>query len=382
MVNSILFLLFLTLPAGLIFLCQKANFLNKIGAVVLMYIVGILFNALGLIPNEFEPIQNGIVTSMIPLAMPLLLFSADVRAWFKLAKITLLSMFIGIASLLILISAGHALFQNQIVDIWKVSGMLVGVYTGGTPNMAALKTALDVDENIFILTHTFDTILSGIYLLFLISIGQRVFSIFLYPFRSSKRQGSSLKGEAEEDMELYKGLLKKENMLPLAAACILSILILAISFGVSSFFREEQEMLVLILCITSFGIFMSLIPRVNRIKYSFQLGMYLILVFCLTVASMTDFSAIFNISPALFSYVLLVIGGTLLLQIVFSKIAGIDADTAIITSTALIFSPPFVPVVANAIRNREVILSGFTIGILGYAIGNYLGISMALLLKL
>jgi uncharacterized membrane protein len=58
----------------------------------------------------------------------------------------------------------------------------------------------------------------------------------------------------------------------------------------------------------------------------------------------------------------------------------IDADTVIITSTAMIYSPPFVPVVAAALKNRDVIISGLTTGIIGYVIGNYLGIFTGFLL--
>jgi len=53
-----------------------------------------------------------------------------------------------------------------------------------------------------------------------------------------------------------------------------------------------------------------------------------------------------------------------------------------ITSTALICSPPFVPVVSGALNNREILVPGITIGIIGYAVGNYLGFLMAELLKM
>jgi uncharacterized membrane protein len=48
-----------------------------------------------------------------------------------------------------------------------------------------------------------------------------------------------------------------------------------------------------------------------------------------------------------------------------------------ITSVAFICSPPFVPVVAGALKNRHIIVSGITIGIIGYAVGNYLGYIVA-----
>jgi uncharacterized membrane protein len=51
-----------------------------------------------------------------------------------------------------------------------------------------------------------------------------------------------------------------------------------------------------------------------------------------------------------------------------------------ITSTALICSPPFVPVIAGALNNRKLIISGLTVGIVGYAVGNFLGVSIAYIL--
>ncbi|MCD6354820.1 MAG: DUF819 family protein [Prolixibacteraceae bacterium] len=61
-------------------------------------------------------------------------------------------------------------------------------------------------------------------------------------------------------------------------------------------------------------------------------------------------------------------------------LALMPTHTTIIAITALTFSPPFVPAVASALKNKEVIISGLTIGILGYAFGTYLGIILATIL--
>ncbi|HOI33260.1 MAG TPA: DUF819 family protein, partial [Bacteroidales bacterium] len=58
----------------------------------------------------------------------------------------------------------------------------------------------------------------------------------------------------------------------------------------------------------------------------------------------------------------------------------IDNETVMVTSTALICSPPFVPVIAAALNNRALVLPGLSIGIIGYAIGNYLGFLVATIL--
>ena len=64
-----------------------------------------------------------------------------------------------------------------------------------------------------------------------------------------------------------------------------------------------------------------------------------------------------------------------------SWIFRINTDDFIMTSTALSNSPPFVPVVAAALKNKEVMVPGMIIGVLGYAIGNYLGVAIAYLLR-
>jgi len=40
-------------------------------------------------------------------------------------------------------------------------------------------------------------------------------------------------------------------------------------------------------------------------------------------------------------------------------------------------SVPFIPVIAGAIKNKEIIVPGFAAAILGYVVGNYLGVSVA-----
>ena len=109
--------------------------------------------------------------------------------------------------------------------------------------------------------------------------------------------------------------------------------------------------------------------------------MYFILIFCVVVSSMADIRQLANISFSLFYYVGLAMFGSHILHAFIAKFFKIDADTVIISGSALICSPPFVPVVAGALKNREIILTGLTVGIVGYAVGNYLGVLIAYLLK-
>ena len=377
-----LIILFVITPVVVIYLEGKFSILKKIGAVLICYGVGLIVGNMGVLPDGTEKYQNMLTDITIPLSLPLILFSVDVRSWFKMARSAFLALITGLISVLLIIIIGYFIFRNDIENIWQVAGMLVGVYTGGTPNMAAMKTALNVSQELYIMTHTYDLTLGAIYLVFILSIGQKVFLWFLPPFKPVKTEKTAVaEMNMEEEFESYDGMLKKKTLFPLIGAFGISVAILGVSYGISLLLPKEYQTAVVILLITTFGIAFSFVPKIKAIKKTFQLGMYLILIFCLTVASMADISKLSNISFSLFYYVALAVYGSHIIHIALARIFKIDADTVIISTSALICSPPFVPVVAGALKNRQVILTGLVVGIAGYAVGNYLGVIVAYLLK-
>ncbi|MBN1185933.1 MAG: DUF819 family protein [Bacteroidales bacterium] len=369
---------YVILPIIIIHLCVRFKFLNRIGAVLIAYIIGLVIGNLNILPEGSQKIQDAFTTVTIPLGIPLLLFSTNIRRWSRLAGKTLISMLISLIGLSLMVIIGKMIFDNGDDKMWKVSGMLIGVYSGGTPNLAALKMMLDVDPNIFLITHTYDMTVSAVYLLFLMTIGQKVFLLILKPFQSIETMKDQLNiGGAEH----FEGLLRKENIKPLLKSFLFAIIIFTVGGSLSLLVSENSQMVVAILSITTLGIVFSFIPAVNKTPKSFELGMYLIIVFCLVVASMADIKQFATFNADIFFYIVMVIFGSLIFHVLISRLFNVDADTMMITSTALICSPPFVPAIAGAIKNREVIVSGLTVGIIGYAIGNYLGYFIAYLVK-
>jgi len=134
---------------------------------------------------------------------------------------------------------------------------------------------------------------------------------------------------------------------------------------------------VTIISITTLGVLASFVPAIRNLPNSFQLGMYLILVFCFTTGTMTDTSIVTNLNVDLFAYISIILIGSLILQAIICRLLDIDTDTFLITSSAAIMSVPFIPVIAGALKNREIILPGFAAAIIGYIVGNYLGVGVA-----
>jgi uncharacterized membrane protein len=380
LIKQILLIVFyLFSPLLVLHLCHKYRFVNKLGAVVIAYVLGLILANIGILPDGSGEIQEVITMVVVPLAIPLMLFSSNLRDVSHLAKQTFVSLAIGVFSVTAVIITGFFLLEGKMDDLWKIAGMLVGVYTGGTPNLASLKLMLDVDDTQYIITHTADLAIGAIYFIFLITAGQRFFSLFLITTKKETVDGEEFSDLDGKDP--YWGMLKKRVYRPLLKAFGISVLIVAISAGVSFLFSKSVQVSVIMLLITSLGIGASFINKVNKIEKSFELGMYLVLIFSVVVASMVSIPELINGSPTLLYYVAIVIFGSLFLQVILSKIFKIDTDTVIITSTALICSPPFVPVVAGALGNRKIVLPGLTVGIIGYAIGNYLGFMLAQILR-
>lgn len=375
-------------PAIIIFLEGKYKVIKKVGAVLVCYGIGLVVGNIGILPEGSAKYQDLLTQISIPLSLPLILFSMDVKKWLKSAGSAFGSLLIGLISVLVMIFIGYWIFKGSIKDIWQVSGLLVGIYTGGTPNMAAIKTALGVSQELYILTHTYELTLGAIYLIFVLSIGQRVFLWVLPPYKSPNVETVNAnetievgKLDLEKEFESYDGIFEKKTLLPLLAAFGLSVAILGVSYAIGLLFSEDIRPAIIILSITSLGIAFSFVPKIKKIKKTFQLGMYLILIFCITVASMADVSKLADVSFSLFYYVGLAMFGSHFLHVLIARIFKIDADTVLISGVALVCSPPFVPVVAGALKNREIILTGMVVGIAGYAVGNYLGIAVAYLLK-
>ena len=381
--NTIFFaVVYILGPVLLLYGCKKSEWLNKFGSVGLAYVFGIVLGNIGLIKPDIKPLQDNLTSVTIALALPLLLFSINIKQWSRLALKTGIAVFLGIVSVMLIIVIGHYFLKDKIDECWKVAGLMVGVYIGATANMAAIMKALNVDPETFVLVNAYDILICIAYFVFLITKAKPLIGKFLPAF---KPVNSTLRLDNEVDdfdgWDAYKGIHKKAVLGPLLLALLLSGAIAGVSFYLRRFFPEHFQTAGIILCITAISIVMSLIPAVNRIKKTFQSGMYLIVIFCIVVGSMADFSIFTTKSLYLAAFIAIVIVGSMFFQVLFSKIFNIDTDTTIIASTAFIFSAPFVPTVANALRNKEIILSGITMGIIGYATGNFLGITLAYFLK-
>lgn len=425
MLTLILFALFcLFFPIFLIWLTKKYSFCKKIGAIVFAYATGIIIANIGILPrgsdgyreaymandqtfipkseavemvaagtlteedlryNSIVVVQNSMWAALVLLSIPLILFSLNVRRWLKFSGKGFLSMLLALVSVIIIVATGYLIFRNKVEGSDKIGGMLIGLYTGGSVNLASIALALKIDPHAFVVTNTYDMIVGGVVILFFISAGPAFFRLFLPPFKGPEKaiggdyDFKELSEQVAEDFDDYSGIFSKKTVLPLLGAIGLTIVIIGLGFGVSRLLPKVPLMVSVILSITTLGVAASFIKPIRNIRKTFQLGMYFITAFSIVVASMCDLSVLFQVKYlSLLLFVTYAYFGSLFLHLFLSWIFRVNADDYLITTTGFVYSPPFVPMVAAALKNKEVILTGLATGMIGWILGNYIGVAFGM----
>ncbi len=385
LLQTLLIALYLALPAGVIYLCLHQRWLRHLGVVVCCYLLGLSIGLGGLIPVELRVWPARLSEVTLVMALPLLLFSLDLRQWTKVAGKALLSLLFAVVSVSFLASLLFFLYRDQGDLAADLAAMSVGVYSGGTPNLAAIKAGLDIPDARYLAFHSLDTLVGSAYLLFMLTLGVPLFRALLPATRASHAPCGDQPASDSVDEDDYRPLLLRANWPQILAALLLSLLVVGLSFVVAAIVAGMTggglSSAVLIISLTTLGILCSLHPRVRQILLSYRVGMYLIYVFCLAVASMVSIEDLRNLDATVGLFLLVVVFAGLALHLLLCRLAGVDSDTFMVTSVAAVASPPFVPLMARALNNPAAILPGMTTGVIGYALGSYLGISLGLYLQ-
>ena len=391
--------MFCLVPAGVLWLCRKYPIFDKIGPVMILYAIGVVIANIPM-PAEIAKLQGIIPTIMIPLAIPMMLFGCT----FKTSELSLQLRLItsGVISVCLAVLGGYLLFGSSIEQGAELGGMLAGKCTGGTLNAAALKEGLRISDKNYMLITIYDIVICFFYFIFLLGGGIRLFRWF-YGENTKRTISEEDAEEIKREMAAvkanpYKGLWSKAGFAQIGKVLATTIAVVVLAAGLSyligwifgadlaNFMNEKKGgwfMAPFILMLTTIGIGLSFYKPIQKFDRSYDLGMYLIYIFSLAIASMADLS---NLQIAeninMIAFLAFAIFVSLFIHAIICRLMKVNADSMVISSVAFINSPPFVPMISNAMKNRAALVTGISAGLIGYAVGNYLGILMARLLHL
>lgn len=383
--STIILLIFILAPALVLWLCRRIPLLDKIGPIMILYALGIILGNTPWKPDEMPLMQELATSASIALALPMMLFGCrftrnEIGQQFKVCLSGFLSVFVAIV-------IGYIIYGCKLSEGAEIGGIMSGMYTGGMVNAAALQNIFKVDQTAYTIMCGYDVIISFLYLIFLVSVGYKFFR-WLYGEKQTTTLSAEERRELEEQIAQqkrnpYVGLWSKAGMRELGKIVGFAAIVVILAAAATLPFSEEWFDLVFFLSISTLGIVFSFLKPVQRLERSFDIGMYLIYIFSIAMASMADFSKL-NLSEGLnqIGFLMIAVFGSMLLHALFCRIMRIKADAMVASSVAFINSPPFVPMMVMAMKNKSVLIIGLGAGIVGYAAGNYFGVVMAKLLSI
>ncbi len=342
---------------------------DLLSPVVLCYLTGIVLRNLTSVPLS-DSLSMGVSQATILLAIPLLLYSTDIKGWFKLAPKTILAFVLIMVSVLMSTVLANLYFKELLPDSQMLSGMLAAVYIGGTPNMNAVGMAMEVPESTFITLNAAEMVCGGTWLIFLTTLAPRFFGFFLKPFEYPHE-------EDEKAFYPVNGYGVKDVLKALALTLLLGGLTAGLVYLIFGTFEKPGW---LILTLSAFAIGASMWQQVRNLNGAFQSGEYLLLIFCVAIGMMADIGEILTNGGTHIAFA----GSVLLLSVFFHvilcRLFNIDRDTMVITSTAGFYGPPFIGQIAAVLHNRSIVVSGIITSLVGLAVANFIGVALAELL--
>ena len=230
-----LFAILVVVAALAIWMEQKYKWAGKVTGCVIALIGAMILSNIRVIPTD-APAYDFVWSYVVPLAVPLLLFNANVKKiWKESGRVLVIYLISGIGTLVGGIVA-FSLLHNQIADLHKIAAMMVGSYTGGSVNMVAMSDAFGASGDMVSSSVVADNLLMALYFFVLIAIPTIKFFLkkFKHPY-IDEVEARKASGESENQAASY-WKAKPVALIDIAEALAIAFAIVAISTAIADFF--------------------------------------------------------------------------------------------------------------------------------------------------
>lgn len=363
--------LILVLPVLLFRLERQMRWLKSI---VMAYVLGVIIGNVD--PDFFDHGMLKELTGIsIILAIPLMLFSSNIKMWIQQPRKLLLAYVLAVVATSTSVAIGWFIFQDGLENLPLISGMIEGVYTGGTVNLNAVGYAFEAPEEMMVLLNGYDMAFSGVYLLFIFTFLPAVLKFIL-------KSDSDIKNEVRQEDEVdFFQLAFKEQLLSIGKGVGLSALILGSVVGIAILLTGKMHELIIIFGVTGLALIGSNFKNIQGINGNMVMADYFMIIFGFTLGAQANVAELLSGHLDIFKYFAVIYSTMLTIHLILAKIFKIDVNAFLISSTAAIFGPPFIGPVAESLNRRNLIAPGIIIALMGNAIGTYLGILVVQILS-
>lgn len=359
---------------------ERFHWAKAIGATLLAIVfAGILSNA-GLIPHH-SPAYETLGGIGVSLGIVLVLLGVNIRSVIQAGPRMLGAFAIGAAGTVIgAVIAAFAVHRYVGAETWKLAGQYAGTYIGGGLNMVAVGRSVDTSPELFSAAIAADNVTTALWMIVCLGVpvlvGLRVFK--RAPLAKPEEPANGV-APAQTSVAVTSFTTTREP-LSLAEVSLTALLGMGVLW-VASLLGRWVPQVPEILWLTTVALILAQLPAVRRMGAPPVLGNYALQLFLAGLGAQSAVFEILRIGPAVFYFTLLVVAVHGLLLFGIGRVVGLDFPTLAIASQANVGGPPSAMALATARGYGDKLLPGVAVGLVGYAVGNYLGLGVAYLMR-
>jgi len=362
--------------AALAFLLDRTvPALSKLGASLLTLVFGAILSNAGLVPAT-SPVYDAISGPVTSLAVAWLLLSVNLGD-LKLAGPRMVGAFglallgTALGALIGAVAFAPALGENG----WRLAGTFTGTYTGGSLNFVSVGRGVGLPDSLWAGATAADAMTTGIWMAatLLIPLWFRrfyppvpeEFTRFPEDHADAPHKNHPFFAPASVSaMDL--GVLLAAGLLLLTAADLTARLVPQIPS---------------ILWLTTYALILGHSRYFHQAEGALQLGTMVLHLFFVVIGIWSRVSEILAVGVVVFFYTLVVVGVHGLVVYGGGRLFKLDLGTLSVASQAGVGGPSSALAVAVAREWPGLVLPGIIVGLLGYAVGTYLGFGVAYLVR-
>ena len=375
--DFLLLIMFLTVALG--FWLQKFKIFKSLGPALTVIVLGIMLSNLKIVPvsHDIYGIMSGYC---VPLSICICLLSLDLKEMRKLSKQPIIALCSAVFSVCLMAFIFGLVFAGKIDEGWKIAGMFVGTYTGGSANLTAIAVGLDASRETIAAANAADYVIGIPTLIFMFAApavlkNSKVFNKY-WPYHNTDEE---LEGNGDHT-ELMAS--KEWSIKDIAWMLAIGFAVVAIATQLSGIlFGEGFRSAGRVILITTISIIIAQFPQVKKLRGNFDLGLYIALLFLVTIGFAVDLQQFFGSTLYITIFCLCVVLGCTILHLLITRLFKIKYEFVLLSIVGAISDGPTAALVASSAQWKGLINIGLLMGVLAGACGNYAGITVAYLIK-
>ncbi|OEL04412.1 hypothetical protein AST12_02580 [Staphylococcus succinus] len=364
-----------------LFLEQRYQWASTISGAIIALVGAMLLSNFKVIPTS-SPVYDTVWDYIVPLSIPLLLFSSNIMKIWRESRRLLIIFLIASIGTMIGTTVAFLILHQWIPFLSKIGAMMTGSYIGGGVNFAALSSKFETPSDMISSTVVADNSVMALYFMFLIAMPSLpwIKKYFLTDYK---------KDVSQESRQSY-WQPQKIQLLDIAFSVASAIALVAISFKAAELIQQwiPKSNLILTVIVSFFGDSYLLLTTLTLIVVAIwgdffeklagatEIGTFLIYIFFVVIGTPASFATIITTAPLLFIFVIIILIFNLGLSLVVGKLFNFKIEEILLASNATAGGPTTAAALAIGKGWSGLVGPILIIGTLGYVIGNYAGTFM------